>query len=174
MFRLHVGGRETKSGWQILNIQPGAGVDYVGDIQDLSQFAAESCDEIYASHVLEHVSIARVLPTLQGFHRILKPGGRIMIYVPDLETLCRLFIHPEMQKPARYHVMTMMFGGQVDAADFHLVGLTFEFLSEYLAAAGFSRIERVKGFGIFDDGSNFAPYGVPISLNVVAYRDSPK
>lgn len=174
MLRLHIGGREAKAGWQILNIQPGNGVDYVGDIQDLSQFAAKSCDEIYASHVLEHVSIARVLPTLQGFYRILKPGGRVMISVPDLEKLCKMFIHPEMQKPARFHVMTMMFGGQVDTADFHQVGLSFEFLRDFLAEAGFSRIERVEAFGIFDDGSNFAPYGVPISLNVVAYKDLPK
>lgn len=174
MSRLHIGGREAKAGWQILNVQPGEGVDYVGDIQDLSQFAAESCDEIYASHVLEHVSIARILPTLRGFHRILKPGGRVMISVPDLEVLCKLFIHPQMQKPARFHVMTMMFGGQVDSADFHYVGLTFEFLSDYLAGAGFSRFERVEAFGIFNDTSNFAPYGVPISLNVIAFKDSPK
>lgn len=110
MSRLHIGGREAKAGWKVLNIQPGDCVDYVGDIQDLSQFVDDSWDEIYASHVLEHVSQVRVLPTLKGLHRILKPGGKIMLSVPDLEILCRLFIHPQMQKPARFHVMTMMFG----------------------------------------------------------------
>lgn len=171
-FRLHLGGTQAKPGWKILNIQPGEGVDYVGDIQDLAQFLDDSCDELYASHVLEHVPHGRILSTLRGFHRILKPGGRAMISVPDLEVLCRLFNHPQMQKPARFHVMTMMFGGQVNATDFHFVGLTFEFLCDYLGGAGFTRVERVASFGLFDDISTFAPYGVPISLNLIAYKSA--
>ena len=54
--KLHIGGKETKEGWSILNIQKKDGVDFVGDISDLSQFKNNSIDEIYASHVLEHVS----------------------------------------------------------------------------------------------------------------------
>ena len=37
--RLHVGGREPRAGWEILNILPGPGVDHVGDAVDLSRFA---------------------------------------------------------------------------------------------------------------------------------------
>jgi predicted SAM-dependent methyltransferase len=171
-FRLHIGGREIRDGWKILNIQPGEGVDFVGDIQDLSQFADESCNEIYGSHVLEHISQARMVPTLKGFHRILKRGGRLMISVPDLEVLCKLFVRPQLDVLARFHIMRMMFGGQTDAADFHHIGLTFEFLSEYMGAAGFSRMERVAGFNLFNDTSSFAPYdNVPISLNVIVYKD---
>ena len=170
MTRLHVGGSEPKEGWKILNIQPGKAVDYVGDIQDLSQFANESWDEIYGSHVLEHVPQARVLPTLQGFHRILKASGRLMISVPDLDILCRLFIDPRMTTATRFQVMKFIFGAQIDATDFHHIGFNFEFLVEFLTAAGFSRIERVASFGIFNDYSSFAPYGVPISLNVEAFK----
>lgn len=170
-FRLHIGGREVKDGWKILNIQSGEGVDFIGDIQELSQFADESCDEIYGSHVLEHISQTKMVPTLQGFHRILKPGGRLMISVPDLEVLSKLFLNPQLDKAARFHVMRMMFGGQVDASDFHYVGLTFEFLADYMGAAGFTRMERVTSFELFNDTSNYAPYGVPISLNVVVYKN---
>jgi len=38
-----------------INIQNKEGVDFIGNISDLSQFAKESIDEIYASHVFEHV-----------------------------------------------------------------------------------------------------------------------
>ena len=169
-FRLHIGGEEVKPGWKILNIQSREGVDYVGDIQDLSRFPDASCDEIYASHVLEHVPLFRVLPTLQGFHRILKRTGRAMISVPDLELLCQLFTSSDLDKHARYHVMKMIYGAQVDPSDFHHIGFSLEFLTEFLSAAGFSRVEPVETFGLFNDGSDFAPYGGPISLNVIAYK----
>ena len=66
--------------------------------------------------------------------------------------------------------MAMAFGAQKDPHDFHYVGLTFEFLRNFLLEAGFSRIERVKEFGLFDDTSALKYADVPISLNVIAYK----
>jgi predicted SAM-dependent methyltransferase len=168
--KLHIGGKQPKPGWKILNIQYNPGVDFIGDISDLSQFLSESCDEIYASHVLEHISQQKMLATLRGLHRILKPEGKLMISVPDLDVLCHLFIHPKSTRQTHFDVMRIMFGGQKDAHDFHCIGLNFEILSDYLSAAGFTRIERVKSFGLFEDFSNFAPYGVQISLNIVVWK----
>ena len=54
--KLHIGGKEIKEGWSILNIQKNDGVDFIGDISDLSQFEDNSIDEIYASHVVEHIN----------------------------------------------------------------------------------------------------------------------
>lgn len=169
--RLHIGGTEPKDGWKIFNIFPGPNVDYVGDVQDMSAFADESVDEIYGSHVLEHISQNAMVPTLKGFHRILKRGGRLLISVPDLDVLCRTFLREGAPKEMRFHVMRMMFGGQVNSADFHYIGLNYEFLQDYLGMAGFSACQRVPLFGIFNDTSNFAPYGEPISLNVIAYKN---
>lgn len=73
--RLHIGGTEVKAGWKILNVQPGPGVDYIGDCSDLSQIADGSVDEIYASHVLEHLGYVEKLPRAHTeFHRVLKKG----------------------------------------------------------------------------------------------------
>ena len=171
MERLHIGGEQPRDGWAILNIQPGSDVDIVGNVRDLTSLADASWDEIYASHILEHIPMDGILPALQDIFRILKPGGKLMVSVPDLETLCRLFLRPELDKVGRFHVMRMIFGAQSDPHDFHYIGLNFEFLSEFLAGAGFSGIERVPSFGLFDDMSDFAPLGnVAISLNVVAYK----
>ena len=73
--KIHIGGEQKKDGWKILNIQGKEGTDFIGDISDLSRFENESIDEIYASHVLEHVPQKRVLDTLKGVHRVLKAGG---------------------------------------------------------------------------------------------------
>ena len=168
-FRLCLGGREAKPGWRIINIEPGPAVDEVGDIRNLSDYPTNSCAEIYASHVLEHVPQAEMVPTLQGFCRVLQPAGRFMVSVPDLDVLCRRFVDPNYTLTQKHHIMRMIFGGQTDEHDFHYIGLNFELLSKYLYTAGFKRVERVDGFGLFRDTSDFAPYGERISLNIVAY-----
>ena len=62
--KLNIGGKEKKEGWKILNIQKIDGVDFVGDISDLSQFQNQSISEVYASHILEHVPQKKVNDTL--------------------------------------------------------------------------------------------------------------
>lgn len=167
---LHIGGREAKDGWKILNIQPAPDVDYIGDICDLSQFADNTFDRIYASHVLEHVAQSKVAATLAGIQRILKPGGEFMVSVPDLEILSHLMISPTASIDTKFHAMRMMFGGQVDAHDFHYFGWTAQFMQSFLAQAGFREMKRVESFGLFSDTSDFKPYGFPISLNVSARK----
>ena len=44
-----------------------------------------SVDEIRASHILEHFSFAHAQQALKEWTRVLKPGGRIRIAVPDLD-----------------------------------------------------------------------------------------
>ncbi|MBI5792157.1 MAG: methyltransferase domain-containing protein [Rhodocyclales bacterium] len=168
--RLHIGGQQRTPGWKILDIQRRPEVDYVGDITDLSQFPAGAFDEIYASHVLEHVPQAKMDTTLQGLRRVLADGGRIMISVPDLDVLCGLFLDRKLPVAARFNVMRMMFGGQIDANDFHCIGLNLDILLEYLRLAGFSRVDCVQSFGIFNDTSNCVVEGIPVSLNLVVWK----
>jgi predicted SAM-dependent methyltransferase len=168
--KLHIGGESRKDGWSILNIQPKEGVDFIGTITNLSQFEDESVDEIYASHVLEHVLQTEVAQTLKGIYRILKPLGKLYISVPDLDILCQIFINPKAPKDVKYHAMRMMFGGQLDNFDIHYTGWNQEILLDFLQLTGFSEGARVESFGIFSDTSDAKPYGFPISLNVIAIK----
>lgn len=168
--KLHIGGESIKDGWKILNIQPKEGVDFIGSITDLSQFEDGSMAEVYASHVLEHVKQKDVLATLKGIHRVLKPKGTLYISVPDLDTLCGIFVDQNAPTDVKFHVMRMMFGGQVDDFDIHYMGWNQQFMFDYLQQAGFSEGRRVEGFGIFPDTSDYKPYGAPISLNVIAVK----
>ncbi len=169
--RLHVGGEAPLDGWKVLNIEPADFVDYVGDCTDLSQFADQTVAEIYASHVLEHLGYLDDLPNaLKEFHRVLEVGGRLRLSVPDLETLCRLFLHPKLDMASRFHVMRVMFGGQTTPHDFHKVGMTEEFMTDYLQVAGFMSIERVETFDLVADTSALKLAGVSISLNMQAIK----
>jgi predicted SAM-dependent methyltransferase len=177
--RLHIGGEEIKEGWKILNIQKKPGVDFIGDITDLSQFDDESVEEVYASHVLEHVGIAKIRSTFDGIHRVLEKGGKFYISVPNLETLAKVFLQlPEGEE--KYKIIMMIYGGQIDSHDFHYFGYWPSLLFSILTNAKFKKYEQVKFFNIFKDTSmgtlnEALPISlnviVPISLNVIAYKD---
>ncbi len=87
-----------------------------------------------------------------------------------IEKLCRIFLLPELTAQLRFHVMRLMFGGQMDAHDFHKVGLTGELLGALLGQAGFGQLQQVESFGEFDDTSELKFGPNRVSLNVVAVR----
>ena len=70
--KINIGGESKKEGWKILNVQKKPDVDFIGNINNLDQFENECCEEIYASHVIEHIDQKTVLNTLKGINRILK------------------------------------------------------------------------------------------------------
>ncbi|WP_425406014.1 class I SAM-dependent methyltransferase [Hwanghaeella sp.] len=169
--RLHIGGREAREGWTLLNAQPGPDVDIVGDFRDLSQFKDGGVVEIYASHVLEHLAYSReTLPALKECHRILMPGGRLMLAVPDMEAICRLMVHEAATVQVQYQLMRILFGGQTDEWDYHKAGFTPDLLAGFLGNAGFQEVHRVESFGLFDDTSEIRVGDQRISLNVVARK----
>ena len=168
--KINIGGEIKKEGWKNLNVQKKPNVDIVGNINDLSQFEDESVDEIYASHVIEHVDQNTIKNTFKGIYRILKKEGKFYISVPDMDVLCRFFVSPLATKKIRFNTMRMMFGGQVDDYDYHYFGWNYEFMSDFLRNAGFLTFKKVESLGLFNDTSEFKPYGFPISLNVIAVK----
>jgi predicted SAM-dependent methyltransferase len=169
--RLHIGGTTPHPDWKILNAQAGPDVDFVGDCADLSFLATGSVGEVYASHVLEHLGYAHDLPTALGeILRVLVPGGTLKISVPDIEVLSAWMVDPALSREEHFHVMRMMFGGQMDAYDFHKTGLTWELLEYFLNAIGYTGIERVESFGLFADGSETRFRGRRVSLSVIARK----
>jgi predicted SAM-dependent methyltransferase len=54
--------------------------------------SSNSCDGVYASHVLEHLSRADIDRALAETYRMLKPRGLFRLVVPDLERAAREYI----------------------------------------------------------------------------------
>lgn len=165
--RLHIGGIEPKVGWKILNIQPGPGVDFIGTATDLSVFPDATVDLIYGSHIYEHLDYRfELMRAFAEIMRVLKPGGTFQLGVPNLDVLCRLFIAPNLSFDDRVFVMRMIYGGQMDAFDYHKGGYNFELLGQFLANAGFVEIQQVTSFGHFKDTTEGGFQGAAISLNI--------
>ena len=170
--KLHIGGKVKAPDWEVLNAVPAAYVDHVGNANDLSQFENDTFTDIYASHLVEHLDYRdELVNTLKEWHRVLVPGGKVYISVPDMDVLAKLFIAKEkLNFSERFMVMRMMFGGHVDQYDYHAVGLNQEFLAMYLNQAGYINIRRVDRFGLFNDTSNYVFKDVLISLNLIAEK----
>jgi len=170
--RLHIGGKRSHPEWEIFDAIKRENVDHVGDAADLSRFKNGEFQTIYASHVLEHFPYLRQLvPTLQEWRRVLADNGQMLISVPDMDILCRMFLEKDkLTLDQRYHVMRMMFGGQSNQYDFHYAGLNLEILQKLAKQAGLKVQRRVKRFGIFPDHSSYRYAGELISLNVVLVK----
>jgi predicted SAM-dependent methyltransferase len=170
--KLLIGGTSAAPGWEVLNAVAAPYVDHVCNANDLSRFEPATFSDIYASHVVEHLDYRDELQhSLAEWHRVLQPSGRVLISVPDLDVLARLFLdRSRLTIDERFMVMRMMFGGHVDEFDYHMVGLNDELLAVFLFRAGFTNLRRVQSFGLFADTSAMVYKGTPISLNMVAEK----
>jgi glycosyltransferase involved in cell wall biosynthesis len=113
------------------------------DVTDLSIFPDNFVEEIVASHVIEHINPYKVVDTLRGWHRILKPGCKLALELPNIERICRAFI--DADKGARYGLLNCIYGSvNTEATDDpthitapHLFGWYEEILVDHLWMAGF-------------------------------------
>jgi len=72
-----------------------------GDAQSLYWFSDNCLDYVYSSHVLEDfVDTGKVL---REWVRILKPGGHLVLFLPDEQTY-RKFCYSRGKKPNSHHI----------------------------------------------------------------------
>ncbi|HUU94274.1 MAG TPA: hypothetical protein VM487_00925 [Phycisphaerae bacterium] len=116
------------------------------EVYPLPQFTDSSVAEIRASHILEHFTGAQALDVMDEWVRVLKPGGRIRVAVPNFDWVCtqrhaqRTTGHEgDMATPNMLHLAYIM-GGQTDANDYHKSAWTRPQLQALLEAAGLEQI----------------------------------
>jgi predicted SAM-dependent methyltransferase len=169
--KLHIGGKVPCEGWSILDIEPRPEVDMVAPA-DCIPLGDRSCSAIYASHILEHVSLADIEHTLAEWRRVLADDGVLFVSVPDMPTLAQLYLG-EADPIGRIMLLKIIYGGQFNANDFHHWGWDEELLQGYLGGAGFKCYQRVQYFGLFEDSSSIHYRDTPISLNLKASPSLP-
>ncbi len=146
------------------------GVDIVGDVSDLSRFADNSIPEIYGSHVIEHFPHTKTLDVLKEWHRVIEPGGKLYIAVPDLARAVEIY----QALGLRPWVTNFLMGDQCYKTAYHYNLFDEAKLTAMLKDAGFADSFRVEQFPIGDpqDCSNqVSNYdNQSVSLNMIAVK----
>jgi SAM-dependent methyltransferase len=70
---------------------------------DRLPFATGSLDALRANHVLEHQSYELISPTLREWARVLKPGARVDIGVPDAKFVATQWVKGEIDTAEANH-----------------------------------------------------------------------
>jgi SAM-dependent methyltransferase len=63
------------------------------DVRQSLPFADQTFDAAYAFHIVEHLTPAEGASLVDELFRVLKPGGIVRISTPDLEDICRSYLH---------------------------------------------------------------------------------
>ena len=157
-----------------MDIEPHPGVDYVGDVSDLSRFPDGSVDEIYASHILEHFSHTNTEAVLREWGRALGPQGILYVGVPDFSRTVVLYSKYGLNEWVR----NFLYGDQSYPTAYHYTCFDESALALLLLKSGFSDVSRVEFFpfesnpGVPGDCStNISTWdGKSVSLNMVAIK----
>jgi len=147
------------------------GVDVVADISQRLPFDDGAVDLVYASHLLEHFPTDQVPELLAEWRRVLRPGGVLLVAVPDLEVIARTLVAKREGwfTPPNGPWLGVLYGGQKDEYDFHKTGFTAPWLAHLMREAGFGEIEHVERFEeipVADASFSPLPFGANVSLNM--------
>jgi predicted SAM-dependent methyltransferase len=151
--RLHLGcGRRSVPGWLNVDALAGTGVDLVLDIRRRLPFASGGAEFIYTEHMLEHLARNDADRLLAECYRVLVPGGRLRIGVPDAEIYLRAYVSEDRAffgaaerlggatRPLRtpMEVINQMFrmGGA------HKFAWDLQTLTQSLGEAGFKHVDK--------------------------------
>lgn len=134
-----------------LDIDPRNEPDLLASMTDMSVVADASVDAVWSSHSLEHLERHQIVPALKECLRVLKPGGILKLFVPDLQSIAPLIADDKLhqvlyQAPAGPITVHDVVYGHSDAIASgqsymaHRSGFTPTLLGQNLVEAGFHTI----------------------------------
>jgi len=116
-------------------------VDIVADMCKLP-YEDGTVDGIIAHHVVEHLPRSEWTVVMKEFWRVLKPGAKLFVAVPDLRKVISHFLDNYLgQKDYWYQ---NIYGMDRHPADRHLSGFTEQSLTDLLFDTGFGQLKWNK------------------------------
>lgn len=169
--KIHLGcGDIILNGWINIDARNADHIHIHTDQIDLKEFADNSVGVIYLSHVLEHFDFNEAHNLIELFFKKLKPGGALIISVPDFNALVKVYsINSNLEIVKR-----ALMGGQDYAYNYHKSVYNFELLNNILNKCNFKQVELYDPVSFFgSDIGDFSTYKIEdifISLSVVARK----
>jgi len=101
-------------------------------------------DLVYSQECLEHFPRKEYPKVLKEWSRLVKPGGRIWIEVPDFLACCQQVLSYDTLEMDRA-IQQLFYGGQVNEWDFHYNGFTPRIFEEDFERLGFDVVSIKRG-----------------------------
>jgi predicted SAM-dependent methyltransferase len=140
---LELGGGENRhpAADCMVDVRPLDTVDFVVDLAEPPwPISADEWDCVYSAYVLEHVPFTKAKAFLEECFRILKPGGRLILLLPDAEAQFEWAKkNPDGWDGKDFFTAAsdLVFGAQTYASNFHAAFMTPDTIRGLLRAAGF-------------------------------------
>jgi SAM-dependent methyltransferase len=137
--RLNVGCGPVRLEGEIgVDLFPTGGADVQGDLAALP-FRDGVAERVRLDHVLEHQPQRVAVVVLAEARRVLAPGGRVVVGVPDLAGYCRAWLEADAEGDLAEKALMLrgFYGNQVHAGEYHRAGFDAQTLADLLGAAGF-------------------------------------
>lgn len=113
-------------------------VDVIIDITEKLPFPDDALAEVFSCATLEHISLEEGKQAMREFFRILKPGGKVIIAVPDLNKIIANHRKGEYKKAILFFA-----GAMKDEYDYHRYLYTADEMIGLLTEIGFSNCKEV-------------------------------
>lgn len=132
--KINIGcGYNRLDGWLNLDASPDSAADRLMAAHDL-QLSANSASEIKALQLVEHLGFFRSKYFLSECWRVLRPGGLLLLELPDVEGTFRAFLDGD--HAAREAALGWVYGAETPGMG-HVYCPPAELLRELLGEAGF-------------------------------------
>jgi SAM-dependent methyltransferase len=130
-----------------LDIDPEVNPDIIADMAHLPD-GLGPFDSVFTSHALEHLFPHDVKSALAGFLKVLRPGGSVVMFVPDLEDIkpTREVLYVSPSGPVTGHDIFYGHSLYLESCPYmaHRCGFIAATLRETLENAGFTNIKITK------------------------------
>lgn len=151
MVRLNLGAGPSENPssepWIRVDIDRRWNPDILHDIRDPLPFQSKSIDEIWASHVLEHVENSLTLSILKDWHRVLVPGGRLGICVPNMDLAFSSYLGHPGDGNCYLGLHFFVYSAAGGPYSYHLAFFEKRWFEHYLPQIGFGQLEFRNIFG---------------------------